>query len=251
MNKLHFSDEDTNLLRTEEYLKKFDRKKTLRYLIDIDNPTIFDLGANNGKSTVDFKNIWSNSVIHSFEPQQECWNEFNKNLKHCDDGSVILNKVAVGNVSDNSKRFYTHDISTGLAGFNKINTKSGDSIDINKLKQGGVNHERNVQVIRLDNYINDNNIEMVNLVKIDCQGFEPEILEGFGNRLSDVEVVVTELMLYDLYERSLSFSEIEKFLIPNGFQLYDITHIAKNPMNGRTDWVDVLYLNTTRRKYYD
>ena len=255
MNKLHFSDPNTNKLRTEVYLKKFNSQKTLEYLIGDDNPIIFDLGANDGASTDEFKKWWPNSTVHSFEPQEECWFEFNKVLKIYNDGSVIFNKIAVGNRSTDNKKFYTHDISTGLSGFNKINTKSSDSIDINKLKKNGdidklekyrksFNNERTVQVIRLDDYMNDNDIDSVNLVKIDCQGAEPEILEGFGNRLSDVHVVVTELMLYDLYERSLSFSDIEKFLLPSGFQLYDISHIAKNPMNGRTDWVDVLYLNT-------
>ena len=61
--------------------------------------------------------------------------------------------------------------------------------------------------------------------------------------LSNVKIVITELMFYDYYERSLSFSDIEKFLIPAGFRLFDINHIAKNPMNGRTDWVDVIYVN--------
>jgi hypothetical protein len=55
--------------------------------------------------------------------------------------------------------------------------------------------------------------------------------------------VLTELMFYDYYERSLSFSDIEKYLLPAGFTLYDINHISKNPMNGRTDWVDVIYVN--------
>ena len=50
-------------------------------------------------------------------------------------------------------------------------------------------------------------------------------------------------MFYDFYERSLSFSDIENFLAPAGFKLYDISHISKNPMNGRTDWVDVIYVN--------
>lgn len=30
-------------------------------------------------------------------------------------------------------------------------------------------------------------------------------------------------------------------------KLYDISHISKNPMNGRTDWVDVIYVNSRVR----
>ena len=78
---------------------------------------------------------------------------------------------------------------------------------------------------------------------MDTQGHEPEVLKGLGERLKNVSVVFTELMFYDLYERSLSFSDIEQFLIPAGFELFDISHVSKNPMNGRTDWVDVIYVN--------
>jgi len=28
------------------------------------------------------------------------------------------------------------------------------------------------------------------------------------------------------------------------FELFDIGHVSKNPMTGRTDWVDVIYRNT-------
>jgi hypothetical protein len=55
-------------------------------------------------------------------------------------------------------------------------------------------------------------------------------------------VVLTELMLFDFYDRQLTFTDIEKHLLPAGFHLYDICNISKNPMNGRTDWVDLLYI---------
>jgi hypothetical protein len=31
-------------------------------------------------------------------------------------------------------------------------------------------------------------------------------------------------------------------LIPLGFELFDIGHVSKNPVTGRTDWVDVIYV---------
>jgi hypothetical protein len=104
-----------------------------------------------------------------------------------------------------------------------------------------------VEIIRSDDYMDSSGIEHVDLLKIDTQGYEPEVLEGFGKKLNDVDVVITELMFYDYYERRLSFSDIERFLLPAGFHLYDINHIAKNPMNGRTDWVDVIYVNKRLR----
>jgi FkbM family methyltransferase len=243
----------TNEERTADYLKNFDREKTLKYLIKGVRPVILDVGANVGSTLVEFKSWWPNSEVHLFEPQHECWGLLEQcaGLYAADD--VVLNKYAAGNVHSNQATFYSHEISSGLSGFNRINLQSLDSVHLNRLLESdshalheyesSLNHERSVKIVRLDDYMHASGMHRVNLLKIDTQGYEPEVLEGLGQRLTDVDVVVTELMFYDYYERSLSFSDIEHFLLPAGFHLYDISHIAKNPMNGRTDWVDVIYVN--------
>ena len=236
--------------RTSEYLKKFNREKVLKLLVDSNSPTILDVGANNGSSLVEFKKWWPNSKVHCFEPQSECWDELDDLSNEFT--NVHINKFALGNKNDESKEFYSHDLNTGISGFNKINIESKDSIDLSKLSNDSkslenhkktINHKRNVQVKRLDEYIkNDKNINQIDLLKIDTQGYELEILEGLGSELNKVRILITELMFYDYYEKSLSFYELESILRPFNFSLYDINHVAKNPMNGRTDWIDVIYV---------
>lgn len=242
----------TNEQRTDEYLEKFGRREVLQLLIKNNQPVIFDVGANNGSSLGEFKSLWPDATMHCFEPQEECWAELDEQAKQYSPGSVTVNKVGAGAVESEGLTFYTHDITTGQSGFNRINTNSRDSIRIKELGDSdevlaeyreSLNHERTVPLVKLDNYIARNQIEKVDLLKIDTQGYEPEVLSGLGSKLSEVDVVITELMFYDFYERSLSFSDIEKYLLPAGFGLYDISHISKNPMNGRTDWVDVIYVN--------
>ena len=236
--------------RTSEYLKRFNREKVLKLLVDSNSPTILDVGANNGSSLVEFKKWWPNSKVHCFEPQSECWDELDDLSNEFT--NVHINKFALGNKNDESKEFYSHDLNTGISGFNKINIESKDSIDLSKLSNDSkslenhkktINHKRNVQVKRLDEYIkNDKNINQIDLLKIDTQGYELEILEGLGTELNNVRILITELMFYDYYEKSLSFYELESILRPFNFSLYDINHVAKNPMNGRTDWIDVIYV---------
>lgn len=248
----------TNQERTAEYLEKFDREKTLKYLIKESSPVIFDVGANVGSTLDEFKSWWPNSEVHCFEPQQECWESLEQRAGKYSAASAVINRCAAGNASNDHALFYSHNINSGVSGFNKINLQSLDSIHLNRLLEANpqalpeyeqsLNHERSVKVVRLDEYVNKLGIPRINLLKIDTQGFEPQVLEGLGSRLSDVDVVITELMFYDYYERSLSFSDIEHFLLPAGFRLYDISHIAKNPMNGRTDWVDVIYVNNRVRQ---
>jgi len=244
----------TNEDRTFEYLSNFNREKVLKHLIKEPSPIIFDVGANDGLSLKEFKAWWSHATVHCFEPQEECWDKLQREEKRYLKSSVIINKMAVGEKSKIGVDFYSHDISSGLSGFNKVNIDSKDSIDLNKLKElkgsnqldkyyEKLNNRRSVDIIRLDDYMVSSKTNHVHLLKIDTQGYEPEVLSGLGDKLSNVDVVIAELMFYDYYERSLSFSDIESYLLPAGFKLYDFSHIAKNPMNGRTDWVDVIYVN--------
>jgi len=242
----------TNQDRTNEYLSKFNRELVIKKLLGIESPMIFDIGANDGSSILEFKKWWPDSIVHSFEPQKECWPKL-ESLKAKYPDSLYINNQAVGNQEKKKSVFYTHDVSSGIAGFNKVNFKSNDSISLQKVTnlsheekvkyKSSFNRPTEVNVIRLDEYISEHTIHTVDLLKIDTQGYEPEVLDGLGSCLESVRVVLTELMLYDYYDRSLSFSDIEKFLLPCGFQLFDISHISKNPMNGRTDWVDLIYVN--------
>ena len=248
----------TNEERTAEYLKNLTREKTLQFLIPDRNPIILDVGANVGGTIQEFKGFWPEAIIHAFEPQEECWSDLESVKSAFPSGDIVINRTAVGNVFSEGLVFFTHDMSKGTSGFNKINLGSLDSVHLKQLQESDhqkvsdyektLNHERRVPVIRLDKYMSSHAIDRANLLKIDTQGYEPEVLEGLGDRLRDVDVVLTELMFFDYYERSLSFSDIERFLLPAGFHLYDISHISKNPMNGRTDWVDVIYVNNRLRR---
>lgn len=247
----------TNEERTAEYINQWNSEKTLKNLISNPKPCIFDIGANNGSSIYDFKSWWPESTIHCFEPQHECYASLEKTAAEFDKGSIYINMSAVGNTTSKNASFYTHDINSGISGFNKININSNDSIKINDLHEKGeaeinkytemLNHNREVEIIRLDEYIDaiDPNLH-IDFLKIDTQGYEPEVLDGLGDKLKNVDVILTELMFFDFYERSLSFSDIEKYLLKYNFKMYDISHLSKNPMNGRTDWIDVIYVNETQ-----
>ena len=247
----------TDRERTEEYLKNFNHEKLLKLLVNHESPVIFDVGANEGVTISEFKAWWPQSTIHCFEPQEECWANLDR-AASCYPESIFVNKIGVGAEKSSGLNFYSHKIEannvSGKSGFHRINIESKDSIRLSELRNAdeelvsykeSLNHSRTIPLITLADYIAEKNIEKINLLKIDTQGYEPEVLCGLENSLKQVDVVISELMFYDFYERSLSFSDIEQYLLPAGFQLYDISHISKNPMNGRTDWVDVIYVNNS------
>ncbi len=241
-----------NQERTKDYLEKFNRESVLKLLINSDKPVILDVGANNGVSLIEFKSFWPEAIVHCFEPQMSCWKNLEDVAKKYPYETVFINKFALGNEVSKKKEFYSHDMSSGISGFHKINLKSEDSININSIQnneqslknyKSKVNHKEFVEVRRLDQYILEKNLRKVDLLKMDTQGYEPQILSGLSNQLENIKLIITEIMFYDLYEKNISFFDIEKYLLPYGFKLYDISHISKNPHNGRTDWVDAIYVN--------
>ena len=251
----------SNYKRTEEYMVNFTREKVLKILVDNDSPLIIDVGANMGQSIEEFFSLWPNSRVIAFEPQSECVKHIQTIKQNLNYQNLEIIESAVGSEDKpEGLTFFSHNIesgitghTSGLSGFNKFNLNSKDSINIQKMDPSSKEHadytsrlnfERKVPCLRLDSFLSKKNLKTIDLLKIDTQGFEPEVLAGAGDYLKSTKVVLTELMFYDLYERKLTFSDIEKYLLPAGFELFDISHISKNPANGRTDWVDLIYVNT-------
>ena len=123
---------ENNEERTRQYLENFNREKTLKNLVINAKPTIIDVGANVGNTVDEFKQWWPESIIHCFEPQQECWDELELRAAKHKMGHIYINKYAAGNKEKNDK-FFTHQINSGISGFNRINVESKDSVYLNKI----------------------------------------------------------------------------------------------------------------------
>ena len=87
--------------------------------------------------------------------------------------------------------------------------------------------------------------EKVDLLKIDVQGAECHVLRGGQNSLKTTRAIVLEISFFDYYEHQTSFLNVESILSPLGFKLYSISEISNNPLNGRTDWAEVVYVNSS------
>ena len=60
-----------NISKIDKKYKKLSFNDIHKLKIDIDNPLIFDVGANKGQSIRRFKKIFPKSIIHAFEPIKE------------------------------------------------------------------------------------------------------------------------------------------------------------------------------------
>lgn len=118
---------------------------------------IFDIGANSGIYSLVSCAFNKKSFVYAFEPNVKCINAIKK--------SKIKNKYkikTVNNALSNKKGFVYFD------GYQIKNKKKFDKI----------------KTIRLDEFIEKNNIKSLDLVKIDVELHEVQVLEGMGKYLN-------------------------------------------------------------------
>ena len=217
------------------------------YLGDNDLNVVIDVGANIGQSISRFMKIINIQEIHAFEPQLDAIDELLKNYGK--DERIIINQKAIG--AEKNILTLNQTLKSGTSTFNSYKTNSSfvkAKIKIhNVLKPDDlISKKVDVEIDTLDNYINDNNIEQVDLLKIDVEGFEESVLEGCLESISKglIKVIEIELTLDDRFGDRRNFFNIEKFLAPNGYILIgfnDMYSILERPIFQ----VDLLYIHNS------
>jgi FkbM family methyltransferase len=132
---------------------------------------IIDCGANYGDLYLKISNYVASENYYAFEP------------------NPIDFKALTYNLSDKCKK-----INTALGNSNchlnfYVSTQGGDSSLIEPLDWKDL---IKVPVVRLDSFLSENNISSVKLLKLEAEGFEPEILEGIGEMINCIEYVAVD-----------------------------------------------------------
>lgn len=137
----------------------------------VDRIVVFDIGANVGEFSIAMAGRFPTSLIYAFEPDPiayECL-KFNVNAMKLNKNIKIVDQ-ALSNQS-------------GLSLF-YISTSNADSSLIEPASYSKI---LNLNCIRGDQFMQQENLRKISLLKMDAEGFEPEILEGFGNQLNHID----------------------------------------------------------------
>jgi FkbM family methyltransferase len=215
----------------------------------IDNPIIFDVGGNRGQSIERFKKLFKNPTIHSFEPIKSEFDFMKKKFKS--EKNIYLNNFALGDKIEEKEFNITAKKSN--SSFNKINLE-GKWIKMRSSQyktkiESFVASRQKVKIYTLDQYCLDKKINKIHLLKIDTQGYEDKVLHGSMNQLKiNIKAIVTEIIFDNVYNKYFSFSDIEKYILPNNFRMIGIDLANNNLFSGLSFFANVYYFN---KKYYN
>lgn len=155
---------------------------------------IVDAGASIGYTSTRFSSLFPSAMIHSIEPYPIFYRTLQKvsesNLK------IVPHNIALSNFDGNSKLNINHSEGTNSL----LDTNSEHSeIFGNLLKK---EDEVLVRCKTLDAFTEENEIDNVDILKLDLQGYESKALEGANNILLNdkVGVILTEIVFEDIYK---------------------------------------------------
>ena len=164
--------------------------------------TIFDVGANIGQTAIEFSKIFPSTTIHSFEPVKSSYLELEKSAKKYK--NIIPNKVALGYENTTLNIVLNED-----SELNSLN----DVVDSNAYQT------EMIDVITGISYCTKNNITAIDLLKIDTEGFELNVLKGFGDTFltNNIKFIYCEVGFDPQATNKTHFSLIEEYLRSMGF----------------------------------
>lgn len=200
------------------------------------NLTIFDVGANEGQTSVLFSNRFPNSIIHAFEPFSGAFQKLRDNTSAY--RNIIPHHMALGKEDGVGTIFLNKDSRTNSLFPNSSSLPEwADSRE--GVKPAGT---ESIELKRLDSFCNENDISKINVLKLDCQGYEMEILRGSGYYLSPrhIDLIYTEVLFVPLYEGQACFIEVFKMLDDPGFKLVGIYGTNRSEV-GFLKWCDALF----------
>lgn len=139
----------------------------------------------------------------------------------------------------------------GRAVFHAIDIANNEykNSGISSLKKGLTTDSRNfididVEVVRMDAFIQKNKIEAIDFLKLDVEGANYEVLEGFGSELSRVKSIQVEGEYLPYWEGQKLYWDIEQLLRQNDFELVDFL-LSADGVQSDSFWVQKRYIART------
>jgi len=126
----------------------------------------------------------------------------------------------------------------GTAMFNRVDSSDWDAVGTSSLRDRtdswyeGKSEKVSVPVKRMDTLIVKHNIPLpIDLVKIDTEGCSFEVIEGFGDTISNVNVLHVENETYSYWKDQKLSNDVSELLLSKNFSLIDSRKFGDNSID--------------------
>jgi FkbM family methyltransferase len=177
---------------------------------------IVEAGAFDGGDTKKMASLWPKGKIYSFEPVAANFEKLlNNSLAY---NNIVCSPLALSDHNGTARIFLSAEKGspdTPSASSSLLNPKEhltyANHVMFNKVTT--------VPTITLDEWAKQNNVDHIDLLWLDMQGYELNVLKASPNILKTVKVIYTEVEFVEAYEGQYLYKDVKEFLESQGFVL--------------------------------
>ncbi|HXB06397.1 MAG TPA: FkbM family methyltransferase [Puia sp.] len=197
------------------------------------NIVVFDVGANRGDVSAEYRQHFPSAEIFAFEPFPGSFEIFRS--KHAGDARIHGFQLALAGEKGEKTLYVNESVDTNSLLPSKVTGLSSDK------------HVKNISSIpvettTMDIFCGEKGIGKIDILKMDIQGGEWAALNGAANLLKNgnIGLIYSEVFFLEQYERQPLFHDISKLLHGYGYHLQDIY----NPYYGKGSmaWSDAIFV---------
>ena len=196
---------------------------------------ILDIGAHKGQFINKVRQAGFTGKIISFEPQKDIHKELGKIIKN-DTECILHPRCAIGEKNKlETLNIFSETQCSSILNPNKELFNLDNTIKKIRTEE--------CEVFSLD-YIIDNyyNITENTYLKIDTQGYDKNVLDGFKKNIKKIKFIQIEAGLYKLYENEEYYEYFINLFKSIDYELWDIKPFAFNKLGGLVQF-DLIFRN--------
>ena len=222
---------DSELTKDIEYiLKKLNFKE----------PIFCDVGAYKGIWISKYLKKFPNLIAYLIEPHEKSYLYLEEKFENYE--NISLFKIGLSNSNEIRKvNINTKSYTNSFLEFDKDVSKSW------KYEQFENLYKEEVKMQKLTDFVQENNIPRINVLKLDVQGYESRVLNGASNLLKEdlIDLILLEVIIIPTYKNQSKVSEIFNIFDSYDYSLYGIYDIEKKPKRSRLQQFDALFFKSS------
>lgn len=174
---------------------------------------VLEAGTADGNDTKFFSDYFVNGKIYGFEPIPNLYEQTSQKVRGR--SNVEISNMALSDKTGNSKIYLSDRFGSDWGSSSLLKPK--EHLDVHP--EITFKEEINIETTNLDEWFKTKDIDVIHLMWLDMQGYEPVVLMSAPTTLSRTKYLFTEVSLIETYEGVMKYPEFKEFLLSNGFEV--------------------------------
>ena len=179
---------------------------------------VIDIGAHKGEFISFINKNFKIKKAYCFEPNPKVFKILKEKYN-------LNNKIELfnsGASNDSGNIFFNENIESSSSSINELNKNSNyykkKFFLLNFLNSNEVTKKIQIQVVTLSEFIIENKINTIDLLKIDTEGYEFQVLQGLKDKINNIHLLHFEHHFDDMIIKDYKLTHIHNLLTKNGFE---------------------------------